>query len=251
VTISRYVELAPAPDLAEYVQCVWYRRVSSSEAERPARIVPDGCMDLIWGAGGFMVAGPDMEAWTGPLTGGVDMVGIRFRPGMAPPLLRIPAAALVGQRAALDEVSREWARDIDRLQADASLSDTGSLLQASLRARARQSPEVDRAAQYVASALRRPYGESTPRVDDLADAVGLSERQLNRRCQEAFGYGPKLLARILRFQQFLALTDASALRPLAHLATDAGYADQAHLSREVIELSGLTPAKLLAERGRR
>jgi AraC-like DNA-binding protein len=207
-------------------------------------------MDLIWLDSRLMVAGPDTEAWTGALASGAEMVGIRFKPGMAPPLFGLPATELVGQRAALDDVSRDWARDLERRR-PAGLDDIGDLLQDSVRARVHQAKLVDRATQHVASVLQHPLTATTPRVVDLADAVGLSERQLNRRCQEAFGYGPKLLARILRFQRFLALTDASESRPLVHLAMDSGYADQAHLSREVKEFSGLTPAKLLTERGRR
>ena len=83
-------------------------------------------------------------------------------------------------------------------------------------------------------------------MERLADRVGISERQLLRRCVEALGYGPKTLDRILRFQRFL--TSARRESDLARLATEAGYADQAHLTRECVRLSGLTPARLLCRR---
>ena len=58
--------------------------------------------------------------------------------------------------------------------------------------------------------------------------------------------------RILRFQGFLAL--AHGREPsgpqLALLAADAGYADQSHLTRESLRLSGLTPRALLRESAR-
>jgi AraC-like DNA-binding protein len=77
--------------------------------------------------------------------------------------------------------------------------------------------------------------------------VGLSERQLRRRVESAVGYSPRTLARIVRFQRFLAA--ARARRPedreLAALAADAGFADQAHLTREARSLGGLPPAALL------
>jgi len=66
------------------------------------------------------------------------------------------------------------------------------------------------------------------------------------------GVSPKVLQRTLRFQGFLALAQAGATasgRPgaygMAGLAVDAGYADQAHLSRECLRLTGLTPRQLL------
>jgi AraC-like DNA-binding protein len=74
----------------------------------------------------------------------------------------------------------------------------------------------------------------------------ISARQLHRRFVAALGYGPKTLQRILRFQAFLALSHAHADDgSLTRLAAAAGYADQAHLSRECSRLAGLTPSAFL------
>ena len=87
--------------------------------------------------------------------------------------------------------------------------------------------------------------------------VGLSLRQLRRRCHAAVGYGPKTLQRVLRFRLFVSLIDAlshdlagpdPAGLDLAGLAARAGYADQAHLTRECGSLAGLTPAALARQR---
>jgi AraC-like DNA-binding protein len=91
-------------------------------------------------------------------------------------------------------------------------------------------------------------------VSTLGDALGLSERQLRRRFADAVGYGPKTLARVLRFQRFLALAAANRAGAgrwregdgLAGLAFAAGYADQAHLTRECRRLAGRTPSELVA-----
>ncbi|MGH6916056.1 MAG: helix-turn-helix domain-containing protein, partial [Geminicoccales bacterium] len=94
----------------------------------------------------------------------------------------------------------------------------------------------------VAWLAARPDG----RVRDLCRDAGVSERQLRRRFRAAVGYGPKTLDRILRLQRALALNAAPEARlGLAALAADAGYADQAHMSREFAELSGASPAALL------
>jgi AraC-like DNA-binding protein len=78
-------------------------------------------------------------------------------------------------------------------------------------------------------------------VETLAGELGLSERQLRRRCHAAAGYGPKTLQRVLRFRRFLAARNPD----LARAALDAGYADQSHLTRECTRLAGATPAALL------
>jgi transcriptional regulator GlxA family with amidase domain len=74
----------------------------------------------------------------------------------------------------------------------------------------------------------------------VAAALGVSERQLRRRCEEAVGYGPKMLDRVLRLQRFRSLARLTAA-PLVELAATAGYADQAHLSREHRQFAGRTP----------
>ena len=76
-----------------------------------------------------------------------------------------------------------------------------------------------------------------------ADELGLGARQLHRRSLAAFGYGPKTLARILRLQRALALARAGV--PYADTAARTGYADQAHLSRDVREFTSTTLSELL------
>lgn len=80
-------------------------------------------------------------------------------------------------------------------------------------------------------------------VAATADALGIGARRLHRRSLAAFGYGPKTLARVLRLQRALALARNGT--PLAETAARTGYADQAHLTRDVRELAGATPLELL------
>ncbi|MFS4516626.1 helix-turn-helix domain-containing protein, partial [Delftia tsuruhatensis] len=72
-------------------------------------------------------------------------------------------------------------------------------------------------------------------------------RSLRRLCHAQFGYGPKTLERVLRFQRLLALARSDRQAGLAALAAEAGYADQAHLSREVRALCGITPRAALQQ----
>jgi methylphosphotriester-DNA--protein-cysteine methyltransferase len=104
----------------------------------------------------------------------------------------------------------------------------------------------DPAVTRAATLLRDPRAHA----EDVAADVGLSLRQLRRRCHAAVGYGPKTLQRVLRFRRFVSWIDRdSGAADLAVLAADAGYADQAHLTRECVGLSGLTPAALARVRG--
>ena len=103
----------------------------------------------------------------------------------------------------------------------------------------------DPAVTQAAILLRDPRAHA----EDVAADVGLSLRQLRRRCHAAVGYGPKTLQRVLRFRMFVSWIDQdSDAADLAALAAEAGYADQAHLTRECVSLSGLTPAALARQR---
>ncbi len=117
-------------------------------------------------------------------------------------------------------------------------------IEAGLLVRASRLPAPDpQVAATIGWLARQPHG----RVADLPALIGLGERQLRRRFQVAVGYEPKRLARILRLQRLLALAERTppGRGRLAALALAAGYADQAHLVRECVELAGLTPGALL------
>jgi transcriptional regulator GlxA family with amidase domain len=101
---------------------------------------------------------------------------------------------------------------------------------------------VDRELLEAVRLLRDPR----VRVPELGDRLGIGERQLRRRFAAAVGYGPKTLQRVFRFRRFLDLLGEGTAGELAALA---GYTDQAHLSRESVEFSGLPPAALARSRG--
>ena len=56
------------------------------------RVLPDGCMDIIWASDGtLLVAGPDTTASVTNGFPGATVTGIRFAPGFAPNVLHVPA----------------------------------------------------------------------------------------------------------------------------------------------------------------
>jgi transcriptional regulator GlxA family with amidase domain len=116
------------------------------------------------------------------------------------------------------------------------------VLEVAVEARVRATP--DPAVEKVVAALAARVPEV--RVSALARWIGLSERQLLRRCTAALGYGPKTLDRIFRFQRFRSLALRRPQLGLAELAAAAGYADQPHLTRECVRLTGDTPTGFVA-----
>jgi AraC-like DNA-binding protein len=213
---------------------VWHRTARTTGGLQ--RILPDGCMDLMWYGERLMVAGPDATAHLSPEPApGMSYVGLRFPPGAGPGLFGVPAHELRDRRVPLEDL---WpAAEVRRLAERVHhAADPGAALEEIATARsAPPDPVIDE----VAARLRA----GSP-VAATAEAVGLGERQLHRRSLAAFGYGPKTLVRILRMHRALALARAGT--PFATVAASTGYADQAHLAREVKDLAGVPLGTLLS-----
>jgi AraC-like DNA-binding protein len=212
--------------------CLWLH--VAGPVQRPARILPDACVDLIWIAGsGVHLAGPDTTAALAELAPQTVVAGVRFTPGAGGPAL---GRRLDGDRDARVPLPGLAAPDLEPREA------LRALAAAAARMVAAAPPDA-----AVAEAARR-LADPAQRVEDLAADLGLSDRQLRRRCLAAAGHTPKVLQRVLRFRAFVAAADADPQPDLARLAAEHGYADQAHLTNECTRLAGMPPAALLSDR---
>jgi AraC-like DNA-binding protein len=239
---STYRELAPPPALAPYVHCLWVHEVGSGAGRYQQPVLPDGCLDIVsFDDASTVVAGPGTKTVTLELVPGTVTVGVRFRTGAAPPLLRTDAPDLRDRDVPLADVwGRRGGELTERAAAAPDWRSRLDVLVEDLTERAREASPADPAATGVAAVIAEQPGVSLP---VLANRAGMSERQLRRRVEAAVGYPPRTLARILRFQRFLATWRSTPpdQRDLATLAALSGYADQAHLTRESRRLAGLPP----------
>jgi AraC-like DNA-binding protein len=218
------------PTTNALVACLWTRTDGEPAAQR---ILPDACVDIVWTGAKLVIAGPATRAVTATTSG--PALGIRFRVGAAGAALGIPAAELLDLTVPLTDV---WGEDGARI-ADAVAA----------------APALATLARAVAARIAGTAPDRLVRAAATGAQPNIGDRQLRRRFADAVGYGPKTLQRILRFQRFLALADEpngpwpagdGRGADLARIALDAGYADQAHLTRECTRLAGLPPAQLLA-----
>ncbi|WP_318836404.1 DUF6597 domain-containing transcriptional factor [Actinomadura rudentiformis] len=228
--METYVEHPPLPELAGMVRAVWIQR--TGETAYVQRHLPTGGVEIHFPIGGRpQLAGP----LTGPeievIPAHTTIVGVRFRPGTAPPLPTV-LDDLVDQRLALAEL---WGASGDRLVEAMAQARTPEralmLVQAHLVQEFRSVPCVD---PLVGEAVKALMPWNPVNIDTLATHLALSASQLRRRCLHAVGVSPKVLQRTLRFQGFLALAQAGPMSSgqrgadgMAGLAVDAGYADQA------------------------
>jgi AraC-like DNA-binding protein len=239
-----YRELAPPRDLGEHLLCRWVLRPGARRRRRDV-VLPDGCMDLIWRPGrGAVAAGPDSGPAPVTRRPGATVVGVRFHPGAGAAIVGLPAEELRDLRVPLAELWGDAGRRLEeRLDETTSPEERLELMEGELRRRAAAVGRPDRLVARAVALLRRP---DSPPIRRLAEELAISERQLRRRFRFAVGYGPKTLARVLRFQRMLAMArDGAGRGDLARLALAAGYADQSHMTAECIRLAGLSPGRLL------
>ena len=229
-----YREYRPPAGLEQLVACLWENEPAE---DREQRVVPDGCVDLIWVADReLVIAGADTGPRIVDLPAGNASSGIRLRPGAAGALLGLPASEL---RDLQVPAALVWGERSASLQEALAAAEPARRLELLAGAVAR--PGVAPDALVVAAARRLALHSA--RVADVAAELGVGERRLHRRTLAAVGYGPKMLARVARLRRLVALADDS----LASRALDAGYASQAHMSDEVRRLTGTTPVRFLED----
>ncbi|KAB1086933.1 AraC family transcriptional regulator [Neorhizobium galegae] len=213
---------------------VWSHRLPQ-EFEGQIAVVPDGCSDLIWVGGQLMVIGPDRTAAFPALAPGETILGLRFRAGAALRWLDVPLHELVGRAVPLREL-RDDVRMVEERLAEANCPmERRRLFEAWAAGEASLAAEP----QSAMGMLFDELGSGVLHGSSATEALG--ERTLRRRSHDHFGYGPKTLERILRLQRFVRMVRQPASGNLAILALEAGYADQAHMTRDVKELTTFTP----------
>jgi AraC-like DNA-binding protein len=245
-----YVERTPIAELVSTVRTVWIQRTGGTAYVQ--RHLPTGGVELHLPVGGRpQLVGPSTGPSIEVIPPHTTLVGVRFHPGAAP---RIPVALadLVDERVGLEEL---WGGTVGRL-GEAVAAAPGpkaalGIVQAHLRQAFQSAGPSD---PLVREAVRRLMPWQRVEIGTLAEHLAISTSQLRR----LVGVGPKALQRTLRFQGFLALVQADATPSgrrgadgLAGLSVDVGYADHAHLSRECVRLTGLSPREFLRDKSDR
>jgi AraC-like DNA-binding protein len=224
--------------LRSFVGCFW---VVTAEAGATIRVVPDGSTALSIqledeGPAGWTLRGPlvrpDQRRYPVPAT----MVGVRLRPGVAFLLSGIAAHTTVGQRL---EASRIGGFEgLVRHGTPAACLDElrGFLL------RRLDGAAINPAVAAAVEEIGRRRG--CVRVGQIASHCHVSARHLNRLMRLWVGYGPKRYAGVVRFQESLKLMEDAPGVSATTLASERGYFDQAHLTRNLTRLAGATPGQL-------
>ncbi|MEE2525916.1 helix-turn-helix domain-containing protein [Hyphobacterium sp. HN65] len=172
------------------------------------------------------------------------MIGLRLYPEAA------QAAAALDPREfsnGVHEAPRLLVQHFARLLGEAPLMHSEAVARALTDGLQTIRPGFEHELQHRAAAgIRASAGRVS--IAGLAKHLGIGDRQLRRRFEQATGMTPKQYGRLLRHLNAIRLAETVPRPDWAGIAVEAGYADQSHMIREARALSAESPARLHAER---
>lgn len=248
----RYEEFSADPSVRHLVVNFWIFSTDDRDPERfEHTIVPDGTSTI--GLSRHSPAGVPMASFVGPrvtaakvpVVGGACYCGIRFQPWAGGAALGVRIETLRSRLGPLAMVSAPAAQLMLESLRDAT--DDAAIvrsLERVARVLAAEAHPVDAIVAKAVAAIVDSDGSA--RIGDVAAGVGLGERTLQRRFRAAVGLTPKEFARMRRIRHACLLALQGSDLGLAGVSSDAGFADQAHLTREFGGVFGWSPRLLLA-----
>ncbi len=178
--------------------------------------------------------------------GNQEGVGIELTPVGFRTLFARPARELWNTTVELDDVVSHVGSELwERLQVTPNWADRFAVCDEILTRLLRPDlPEVAPELDHAWDLLVSTGGTTT--VSDISSATGWSRQHLTRQFTDEFGLGPKLAARVVRFERARRMLQAVPPHiSIAQVAAVCGFYDQAHLTNEFTYLAGCTPAQWL------
>lgn len=242
-TRFRWDRYDPAPELAPFVDYHWI--VSWDLRGRPPheqKVLPHPNVHLAFEEAAVEVHGVVRTLFARRIDGHGKVLGVRFRPGGFHPFWKapisqlndcvVPAAQLFGPPVY---------RVRDAIMCAAGDADMVAHAEAMLREFA---PERDPVAEEVDAMVTRIIADpALRRTGQLAAALGIPVRRMQRLFAEYVGVSPKWVMRRARLHEAAELAGRGGRVDWAALSADLGYADQAHLTRDFTATIGVPPAR--------
>jgi AraC-like DNA-binding protein len=244
----RYQEIKPPAALQHLVRFFWVLEYNGApEFPVQYKLLAEGFPGLVfffknqYGA----INGQTTGHRTFSMAGNFKMVGVYLYPYALPLLFRIPSVEFTHQHIPLSDLYKTEFADLqDRLletETDAQgihiLADY--LYKKSIHATG-LNDKFHQCIQYVI----KQHGNVG--VDQLAQQVGISNRQLERKFSFSVGLPPKVFSRLMRFHTSLRFLKSDTIESLTDIAYAAGYFDQSHFIRDFKEFAGLSPGEYIS-----
>jgi AraC-like DNA-binding protein len=255
----------PAPPLSSFIDQFWYVRGHDPERKRQSAL-PTGSIDLTFNlaAGDLrvfanaadrvgvsfdsaVVHGAQSRYFVLDARRDVHVIGVHFLPGGGAALLGVSAQELTDRHVALSDLwgARAHTLRAQLLEAPTAAAKFALLEQAMFeqyrRARLRPQGFVHPAISFALRGMQTAPTEL--RIAQIQTSTGYSPRRFTTLFTDAVGLTPKLYSRINRLRSVVERVARGGEVAWADLASEYGYYDQSHLTRDFREFSGVTPAE--------
>jgi len=244
---QKYNEYDPPPVLKPYLDCYWSYFAGTSSALLHAKpIIPDGCIDII-----FDLARQAKEsslligAMTKPIINNrTKIIGVRFKPGMAYPFIKIPMNKLTDTIVDYYEFSGPEANDLsDQLTESNSIKAQLSVLNKYLTLKLSSIRSVEPEIRQALHLINNANGSNT--VKEISEKIGWSRQYLNKKCLCYTGLSPKFLLQAIRIKKIVSCYNSETFHSWSDLSLAGGFYDQSHMINEFKKITGLTPIEFL------
>lgn len=255
----------PTPPLSAFIDQFWYARGYDPDRKRRSAL-PTGSVDLtfnlasddLWAFAsaadrvgmrfdGAVVHGAQSRYFVLDARRDVHVIGVHFRPGGGAALLGVSAQELTDQHVALSDIWGERARTLREqlLEAPTPAAKFAllehAMLEQTWRARLRPQTLVHPAISFALRGMQTAPTEL--RIAQLQSSTGYSPRRFTTLFTAAVGLTPKLYSRINRLRSVVERVARGGEVAWADLASEYGFYDQSHLTRDFREFSGVTPGE--------
>jgi AraC-like DNA-binding protein len=257
-----YQVYTPSPELQPFVKCFWTLEDGASDTPQRQRVVPDGCMEMIFHYGdlykqyfedGSSVIQPRCFIF-GQITSFIEIeptgvsgiVSARFLPDGVSPFLDIRVSDLEDKAVSLEELFGEKGKLLE----EKVLMATGNterirLIEEFLLFLLGNPNTIDTLTKACVDEIVQSQGQIG--VIELADKMNVHRRSIERKFTSAIGMSPKQLSRVVRLQATLKMLQQQNFTSLTSLAYENGYYDQAHFIKDFKEFTGMSPKLFYAD----
>ena len=258
----KYAVHVPSPELQPFVKCFWTLEDDGAGEPARQRIIPDGCMEMIFHYGdpykqyfedGRSVIQPRSFIF-GQITrhleieptGRSGIVAARFLPEGLAPFIPAPVSSLENKAVAIADLFGKNAEALERdVMAAAHTPQRIKLIEGFLIAQLADPQMIDTVARACVETIFETQGQLD--VVQLADKMNINRRNMERRFTSVIGMSPKQLSKLVRLQTAMKIMEQGKFSSLTSLAYETGYYDQAHFIKDFKEFTGVSPKSFFAK----
>jgi AraC-like DNA-binding protein len=257
-----YKTFNPGNELSTFIKCYWTLESPKVNIPEKQRIVPDGCMEMIFHHGDLYrqfldennsIIQPKCFVFgqiTSPLeiepTGETGIFAARFHPDGFLPFASMPLKNMENKAVPLEVLfDKEGLRlEIEVLKAQ-NTKQRIELVEKFLAERLSTPQAVDRIIESTVKTMLAINEQLS--IDEISQKLNINRRQLERKFSSVIGLSPKQLSKIFRLQRTLKMLLSNEYTSLTALAHKGNYYDQAHFIKDFKEFTGLTPKEFYAD----